>query len=99
MRTRQTNVVLQNRVFIWIAVVTGLILLVPLIAMQFTSEVDWTPADFVVAGALLFVTMSLLLLAARRANTYRVLIGVTIAAVFLYVWAELAVGVFTDLGS
>lgn len=37
-----------------VALVTGLLLLVPLVAMQFTDEVRWNLADFVVAGALLF---------------------------------------------
>lgn len=37
-----------------VALVTGLLLLVPLVAKQFTDEVRWNLADFVVAGALLF---------------------------------------------
>lgn len=37
-----------------IALTTGLLLLVPLVAMQFTDEVDWGGGDFVVAGGLLF---------------------------------------------
>jgi hypothetical protein len=36
-----------------IALVTGLILLVPPVAMQFTDEVDWGVFDFVFAGILL----------------------------------------------
>jgi len=36
------------------AVVTTLLLLVPLGAMQLTDDVEWTVGDFVVAGALLF---------------------------------------------
>jgi hypothetical protein len=36
-----------------VALATAFILLVPLVAMQATDEVDWGVADFVVAGALL----------------------------------------------
>ena len=32
------------------------LLLVPLVAMQFTDEVNWGPLDFVVAGVLLLST-------------------------------------------
>jgi hypothetical protein len=73
--------------------------MVPLVAMQFTSEVNWTGSDFVVAGALLFGAASLFVLAARKAGKYRAVLGLAFLAAFVYVWAELAVGVFTDLGS
>jgi hypothetical protein len=36
-----------------IVLAVGFILLVPLVAMQITEEVDWSAVDFVVAGALL----------------------------------------------
>lgn len=72
------------------------ILLVPLIAMQFTNEVAWGPFDFVVAAALLIgagllyvVPASLLPTSAARAG-----LGVVVAILFVLVWAELAVGVF-----
>jgi hypothetical protein len=52
-----------------VALATACILLVPLVAMQFTDEVDWGLADFVVAGALLGGTGLLLhALAARKAG-------------------------------
>jgi hypothetical protein len=49
-----------------VAIATAFILLLPLVAMQFTNEVDWGVADFVFAGALLGVTGVLFELAARR---------------------------------
>lgn len=94
------DVIMRNHVFLWIALATGLTLLIPLIAMQFTSEVNWDTRDFVVMGFLVFSTASLFVLVSRRApRRRRVVIGFVFAAVFVYVWAELAVGIFTNLGS
>ena len=56
-----------------VALVTACILLLPLVAMQFTDEVDWGLADFVIAGVLLGGSGLLLELAARKPNiAYRV---------------------------
>ena len=92
------DLVLKNRVFIWIALATGAILLIPLIAMQLTTEVRWGKMDFFVMGSLLFGIASLFVLAARRApRKYRLLVGGVFIAAFLYLWAELAVGLFTKM--
>jgi hypothetical protein len=100
MTQKSTDLMLQNKVFAWIALATGAILLIPLIAMQFTIEVQWDETDFIVMGSLVFGTASLFVLAARKApRTNRLLIGSIFLAAFLYLWAELAVGVFTNLGN
>ena len=58
-----------NRTGVRIALATGLILLLPLVAMQFTDEVDWGVFDFVFAGLLLGGTGLLLhALATRKAG-------------------------------
>jgi hypothetical protein len=77
-----------------VALATVLLLLVPLVAMQFTDEVRWSVADFVVAGALLFgAGVTYQLLAARTDNlAYRAGVGVAVAAALMLVWANLAVG-------
>jgi hypothetical protein len=36
------------------ALVTVLLLLLPLVDMQFSSEIDWNAGDFAAAGTLLF---------------------------------------------
>jgi len=100
MRQEASDLILRNSVFIWIALATGAILLIPLIAMQFTTEVNWDATDFIAMGSLLFGSASLFVLAARRAPPkHRSLIGGLFIAAFLYLWAELAVGVFRNLGT
>jgi hypothetical protein len=92
--------IVSNGIFLRIALITALLLLIPLIAMQFTDEVVWGPLDFIVMGILLFSTASLFVILARKIpRSRRVIAGAGFAVVFLYVWAELAVGVFTNLGS
>ncbi len=76
-----------------IAVLTVLILLIPLIAMQFTDEVNWNKIDFLIMGLLVFCFSNLFIIAARAVPRRRVHAGIILAAVFFYVWVELAVGV------
>jgi hypothetical protein len=73
-----------------------LLLLVPLIAMQFTNEVNWTLSDFVVMGILLLGTGLLCELVLRKVKKikYRTAIVVAILVAFLLIWMELAVGIF-----
>ncbi|UOQ97379.1 hypothetical protein MUN81_19345 [Hymenobacter sp. 5317J-9] len=77
-----------------VALATFALLLIPLVAMQFSAEVQWTSFDFVVAGGLLFGAGSLFVLVARPANStaYRLAAAVAVAAGLLLVWANLAVG-------
>jgi hypothetical protein len=76
------------------------ILMVPLLAMQVTDEVVWGPIDFTVAGALLFGSGLAYQLAARQAGSIRYRVGalLAIAAAFLLVWVNLAVGIIGDEG-
>lgn len=77
------------------AIIAG-ILFIPLIAMQFTKEVNWSPADFLVMGVLLLITGLLVELVLRKVQTIKnkiIICGVILAILFL-VWAELAVGIF-----
>jgi len=81
-----------------LALVTAVLLMVPLIAMQFTDEVAWTLSDFVFAGTLIFGIGLLFLLAIKMTadNTYRVAAGVALAATFLLIWINGAVGIIGD---
>ena len=92
-----TFVIMKNitrRLIAWAAVV-AFILLIPLVAMQFTEEVNWDLFDFAVMGVLLFGTGLAYELVARkgRAVAYRAAVGVALAAAFLLVWVNGAVGI------
>jgi len=77
-----------------VALVTLFILMVPFTAMQFTDEVKWTAADFILAGALLFGSGLSFVLAMRNATNiiYKAAIGLALGAMFFMIWANLAVG-------
>ncbi|MBO3271472.1 hypothetical protein [Hymenobacter defluvii] len=77
-----------------VALVTGLLLLIPLTAKLFVADMAWDAFDFVAAGVLLFGAGLTFVLIARMGNTttYRVAAGVAVAAGLLLVWANLAVG-------
>ena len=77
-----------------VALGTALLLLIPAVAMKFTTEVNWTPADFAVAGLLLIGAGLAYVLVARMGSngSYRLGVGVAVAAGLLLVWGNLAVG-------
>jgi len=82
----------------WRIVVWGtaaFLLLLPLVAMQFTGEVSWTPLDFIVMGIMLLAACGIYEFGAGMSgNTaYRAGIGIAVAAGFLLVWINLAVGI------
>ena len=86
----------KNKRLTGIVLTVALLLLIPLIAMQFTDEVDWKLPDFVVMGVLLLGTGLLCELVMRKIKKigHRIVIcGALLVALFL-IWAELAVGTF-----
>jgi hypothetical protein len=86
------------RVAAWAA--AALLLLLPLFAMQVTDQVVWDVADFAVFGGLLLGVGVTYELAARNTGdtAYRAAVGVALAAAFLLVWINLAVGIIGDSG-
>ena len=83
-----------------VALVTGLILLVPLVAMQFTSEVDWGLGDFIVMGILLFSAGAAYVLLTRYVSmmAHRIAIASAIGSTLLLIWVNLAVGLIGSGG-
>jgi len=57
-----------KRCMIGVALATVLLLLIPAVAMQFTSEVSWGPGDFLVAGTLLFGAGALIVLGLKHVS-------------------------------
>ncbi len=81
------------RIAAWLG--AGLILLLPLIAMQFSAEVNWNVTDFAFAGALLIgvgVTFELALRMTGDA-TYRAAAAIALAASLALVWLGAGVGI------
>jgi len=76
--------------------IIGLTLLTPLIAMQFTNEVNWNILDFIVAGVLLLGTgLACNFVMKKVKNTkFRIALCLAILAFLFLIWAELAVGIF-----
>lgn len=72
-----------------------LILLVPLVAMQFTDRVQWTAFDFAIAAILLSGSGAMFEVALRisRDAAYRLAVAIALATSFLLVWVSLAAGI------
>ena len=78
-----------------ITIVVFAILMIPLIAMQFTNEVNWSLFDFIVMGSLLFGAGIASDFVFRNVvqTKYRIGLIALILFVLLLIWAELAVGI------
>ncbi len=85
-----------NKRLIVILISVALLLFIPFIAMQFTSEVNWSPLDFLVMGILLLSTGLIFDLTLRKVKKmeHRFVLGLVILISFFLIWAELAVGIF-----
>ena len=87
--------ILQYKRQLGVAVLALLPLLIPFIAMQFSSEVNWNFADFVIAGVLLLsAALSIDYVMRNFKKQHRIAIIVTIVIGLMLIWAELAVGIF-----
>lgn len=84
-----------TRSIAYLALATGLLLLIPFIAMQFSDEVVWTLSDFIFAGTLIFGTGIAYKLITRKSDelVYRVAIGFALFTGFFLIWVNAAVGI------
>jgi len=72
------------------------LLLIPLIGMTITDEINWSPFDFIIMGSLLIsLSIGINFVSTRVKNLKnRVLYIGILVLIFMLIWAELAVGVF-----
>ena len=86
----------QNNRLVGIVLAVTVILLIPLIAMQFTDSVNWSFLDFLIAGFLLLSSgfLSELVIRKVKVTRFRNLIVFAIILALLLIWAEMAVGIF-----
>lgn len=90
-------ILIPRRSVIGIFALVLLLLSVPLVAMQFTNEVQWSFFDFVIMGALLTATGLICSVIWYRVKSQprRIMLVLGVLFVFLLIWAELAVGIFS----
>ena len=90
---------MQNKRLIIVFLVLSFLLLIPLIAMQFTDEVNWTIIDFVIAGGLLFGAGVISEIVLRKINSLNHKVGLlsAILIIVILIWIELAVGILGSL--
>ncbi|MBS1928382.1 MAG: hypothetical protein IT254_02325 [Chitinophagaceae bacterium] len=90
---------MPNKRFLLILAAVPVLLLIPLIAMQFSNAVDWKIFDFASMGVLLLGAGLLCELVLRKVKSIkgRIILCGVVLFVFLLVWAELAVGILGTL--
>ena len=86
----------KNTRLLLILATVPVLLLVPFIAMQFSTTVNWSLFDFIIMGVLLFLAGGMIEVVLRRVRSRdnRLVLLAIIVLLFLLVWAELAVGIF-----
>jgi hypothetical protein len=87
---------LQTKRLTAVLISVPLLLLIPFVAMQYTSQVNWSLFDFIIMGGLLLSTGLVLefFLSKVKKKKYQVLVSLAVLLLFLITWAELAVGIF-----
>ena len=76
--------------------IVGLLLLIPMIAIQLTDEVNWSFFDFLIMGIILSITGIALGIIIKKIkyHKYRNIFIAIIIMIFVLIWAELGVGLF-----
>jgi VIT1/CCC1 family predicted Fe2+/Mn2+ transporter len=84
-----------RRQMLYVAVATASVLMVPLLAMLFTDEVNWSPFDFIVMAILLFGTGLAYVLISKFSErlAYKAAVAVAVLAGLFLIWVNLAVGI------
>jgi uncharacterized membrane protein AbrB (regulator of aidB expression) len=75
-----------------------LLLVIPLIGMCITEEINWSPFDFIIMGVLILsvsIGINFTLNKTKNLKNRIIYIGI-LGLLFLIIWAELAVGIFSS---
>lgn len=75
-----------------------LLLLIPLVGMQYSNEVKWSLNDFIIMGVILLsfgIILNKIIYHVGAFNKRIILIS-TLIIFFFFLWAELAVGLFNS---
>lgn len=86
---------MQKRTFFYV-IITTVLLTIPLVSMQFFSDVSCTLFDFMAATILLatlFISFETIMFYTKNKRRKLLLSGFVVF-VFLMIWVELAVGIF-----
>lgn len=88
----------KNKDILSVLAATTAILMIPFIAMQYTTEVNWSLGDFLIAGVALCGTGLLFVSVYRFVSNsmYRLAAGITLFASLLLIWINGAVGIIGD---
>lgn len=100
---------MNRKIIVRPAIITAAILLIPFLAMMFNwsvydpgsgyEQVNWDLGDFAILGALIFGAGVLVELALKLKSKYRIVVAIAVILGLLWLWAELAVGIFTTWGN
>ena len=73
-----------------------LLLLIPLIGMTISDDINWSPFDFIIMGFLLTLLGIGINFVINRIKNFknRILYIGILVLIFLLIWAELSVGIF-----
>ena len=86
----------KNQISVLVVVIT--LLAIPLIGMQFSSEINWSISDFIIMGALLSIVGFTLEFIYRKTpdKIFKFSLIALVLLFFMLIWAELAVGIFNS---
>lgn len=90
---------MKTNIFLRPAIVTLVLLLIPVIGMRVSDGWQWTLFDFIFMGVLIFGTGLLLEYAIKKAarnKFYKIAAGIGLVVMFLLVWVNAAVGIISE---
>lgn len=89
---------MRTKDFVIVALFPLAVLLIPLVAMQFTNEVKWTASDFAVMWVVLSLPTFLFRFLVKRPQPWTYKLGAAVAVVtgFMITWVNLAVQIIGD---